>query len=319
MHGWPLAYLHREEKGPPARPGVIVCRAYRVPDIWSLTDDVAAFRLGRLLLNIAIVTGLTLVVGAAVEWYRRKHGTFLRFSLRTAAMSVVVCSMCFAWIHYRVARWIGQRPAIMQLEGAGARIQFDSILPEWIRELMSDNVGRPFDSVISVDLSYSDASDADLCQLESLPTVRSINLASTRISDSGLHQVGRLLQLDWLSLDNTKVTDQGLVHLRHLRFLECLNLDKTRIEGPGLKNLAGLDRLNILALRDSPLTDAGLEHLIGLPRLWVVYTSGTRITKPGASEFQARSQNHVTVDYRVFADFGKGDPSLRTDETDPFR
>jgi Leucine Rich repeat len=319
-HGWPLSYLHREEKVPPAPPGVIVCRVYRIPEIWSLTRDVADFRAAHLFVDVATVIGLTLVVAAAFEWYRRIHGTFVRFSLRTASVGVVVCSVFFAWIHYRVARWHAQRPAILRLESAGARIQYDSFLPEWIRELLCDRVGRPFDDVVSVDLSYSDATDADLCQLESLPSIRSLNLTSTRISDSGLQYVGRLLQLDWLSLQGTSITDRGLVYLQHLRSLECLDLEKTRVEGPGLEHVKTLHKLNILALRDGPLGDDGLQQLTGLPQLWVVYTSGTKITKSGANEFKAQSHNHLTIDYRIFADFGNGDPRWPgTAEEDPFR
>src|SRR5437879_4318031 len=70
QHGWPLSYLRREEPEPAYRPG-IRCRAYRVPDIWSLSADVAKFRLAHLLLNVVAVLTLTLVAGAAIELYRR--------------------------------------------------------------------------------------------------------------------------------------------------------------------------------------------------------------------------------------------------------
>jgi hypothetical protein len=242
---------------------------------------------------------LTLVLAASFEWYRRKHGTFVRFSLRTASIGVVACAVCFAWLHYRVAHWNRQLPAIVRLERAGARIQYDSILPAWIRELVNDKIGRPFDRVISIDLSYSDASDTDLRELESLPSVRSLDLAATRISDSALRHVGRLPHLNWLSLDNTAITDQGLDHLQNLRGLECLDLDETRIEGPGLKWLAGMEKLEIISLRNGPLRDDGLQNLIGLPQLWVVYTLGSKVTRRGADEFKARSQKHVCVDYGV--------------------
>src|SRR5262245_46923565 len=78
-HGWPLTYLHREEPEPPHQPGVIRCRAYRLPDIWSLTADVAEFRLASMLGNTAVALILTTVAGAAIEYFRRINGTFLRF------------------------------------------------------------------------------------------------------------------------------------------------------------------------------------------------------------------------------------------------
>src|SRR5262249_16941455 len=234
--------------------------------------------------------------------------------------AIIVLSVILAWVHYRVANWHRQQPAIVALEWAGGRVQYTSILPEWIRELMNDSIGRPFDEVISVDLSYTKASDDDLCQLELLPTIRSLDLAQMRVSNSGLRHINHLDRLMWLSLDDTQISDAGLVHLKTLRSLECLGLDKTRVEGFGLIHLQGLEKLNIISVRDGPLGDSGLQHLTALPRLWTVYTSGSRVSRAGADVFRERSHNHIFVEYRYAADFGSGtSTSLGAGDADPFR
>jgi hypothetical protein len=297
-HGWPFSYLHRQEPDPPYREGVVVCRCYVVPDIWSMTTFVAEFRPFWLVANGVVVLILTGISAAAIEYCRRMSGTFSRFSLRTACIGVVVLSVFFAWLHYRVARWNHMRPAIEQLVRTGARIQYVCELPEWIRELIGDRFGRPFDTVWLVDFSYTDATDGDLGALKLLLTTRSLNLASTRITDAGLQVVADLTRLDWLSLENTNVTDSGLASLKDLRSLECLDLDQTQVKGPGLQHLSKMDRLWCVSLRDTPLNDEGLMHLVHLPKLSTVYNDRTRVTRTGAEQFRAQSRKHIFVDWR---------------------
>jgi hypothetical protein len=284
-HGWPLTYLYRVDDFP------------MTPAIWTLTEDVAEFRSVCLAANVAAAIGLGLVATAAFEWWRRRHGTLTRFSLRAALIAVVACSLLFAWLSHRVARWRQQRAAIVRIERAGGAVRYDSILPEWSRNMLNDRLGRPFDEVFWIDLAYTDVSDSDLKHLALLPNVRSLDLKHTRVTDAGLVHVGRLRQLNWLSLEHTAISDRGLVHLQHLTRLECLGLDETRICGSGLRHLKRLHSLEIIAIRDTPLTDDGLTHLTGLPKLWCVYTDRTKVTESGASDFEENSQKHVIVDY----------------------
>jgi hypothetical protein len=309
-HGWPFVYLHRVAPVP-SKPPAIVCYIYSFPAIWSLTEDVEQFRPLLLLANLGVLIVLGLLTAAAWEWWRRRHGSFWQFSLRTTILVTIASSIFFGWIGHRVARWHSQRAAMVQLESAGARIQYDLLLPEWLRELLNDDIGRPFDNVWSVDLSYTGAPDDALPPLVLLPELESLDLSSTQITDAGLRHIAHLQNLDWLSLDDTAVTDEGLVHLQHLHRLKCLGLDETNIAGAGLRHLTGLHTLEIMGICDTPLTDDGLRHLAGLPKLGIVYTRGTKITESGATQFEAQSVNHVMVDYDWGAEY-------ETDTDNPF-
>ncbi|MCE9605486.1 MAG: hypothetical protein K8U03_11365 [Planctomycetia bacterium] len=249
-----------------------------------------------LIANACVAVGIGLVVASGIEWWRRRYGTLLKFRLRTAAIGVVLCSLFFAWIAHRVARWDRQHEAVLGLERVGATIGYDCLLPEWLRESLSDEIGRPFDEVSSVSLSYSDVSDDDLRHLKLLTGIRSLDLANTHVTDSGLVHVSHCHELDWLSLNRTAITDQGLIHLATMIKLGSLGLDATQVAGPGLCHLKSLNELEYLAIRDCPLTDLGLDYLVDLPKLSVVYTSGSRISGNGAADFQKRSRQHVYVE-----------------------
>jgi hypothetical protein len=64
---------------------------------WPLATDAAEWRLGYLLLNLAVMIAIPLAVAAATEWWARRHGGLLRFRLVDLALFILICSLALAW------------------------------------------------------------------------------------------------------------------------------------------------------------------------------------------------------------------------------
>jgi Leucine-rich repeat (LRR) protein len=159
--------------------------------------------------------------------------------------------------------------------------------------------------LVSVDLSQTGASDADLAFLGGLGELRELRLTDTGIGDRGLARLSELKGLRTLALNGTNVTDAGIVHLRPLaelreldlsrtvigdaglvhleplKNLQHLNLYATRFTDAGLAHVGTLSGLQILYLADMPVTDVGLSHLRGLTELRVLHLNGARVSDAG--------------------------------------
>jgi hypothetical protein len=115
--------------------------------------------------------------------------------------------------------------------------------------------------VESIDLSKTQATDADVASLgllasapeyyvddelamdTGLPYLRGIRstfelrLGDTKITDAALSHAARLPNLIWLDLSGTRITDEGLRRLRALSQLESLNLLDTRVSDEAIADL----------------------------------------------------------------------------------
>ncbi|MEX0612674.1 MAG: hypothetical protein WD229_11195 [Pirellulales bacterium] len=116
--------------------------------------------------------------------------------------------------------------------------------------------------ILEVDFSQSKVTDADLAQLQELPSIRILNF------------------------HNTAITDEGLKHLVGLPDLVLLDLSKTKVTDKGLAQLAGFTNLKRLSLLDLPVTDASIAHLKVLKTLDSVGIRGTKITPAGVEELK---------------------------------
>ncbi len=105
---------------------------------------------------------------------------------------------------------------------------------------------------------------------EELPgkPVVSVDLSSTTVTDADLKDLTPLTQLQWLDLGETQVTDEGLKHLDALTQLHSLNLRDTQVTDEGLKHLAALTQLQWVGLMWTKVTDAGLKNLIAALPMW---------------------------------------------------
>jgi hypothetical protein len=94
-----------------------------------------------------------------------------------------------------------------------------------------------WDDAVTVDLSGTRVSDADLVHLHALPTLRGLWLHETGITDAGLTHLETLSGLQTLNLAGTAVTDAGLSHLERLPGLRYLNLTDTQATSAGVEAL----------------------------------------------------------------------------------
>ncbi|MCZ6767530.1 MAG: hypothetical protein O7D32_11440 [bacterium] len=122
--------------------------------------------------------------------------------------------------------------------------------------------------VISVDLSATQVSDAELAHLKALASLQILHLFNTQIGDTGLIHLQGMTDLRELGLGRTRITDEGLVHLKDLTSLQTLDFSWcSRITGAGLEHLKELTNLRDLSLYKTKVTDAGLVHLKGMTDL----------------------------------------------------
>ncbi|MBW3542078.1 MAG: hypothetical protein KY476_17550 [Planctomycetes bacterium] len=138
----------------------------------------------------------------------------------------------------------------------------------------------------ALDLSLSDAGDADLAALRGRTSLRMLNLGGRPVTDAGLEHVASLAGLEELWLSNTRVTSEGLRHLKGLKNLRALSLTNTAVGDDGLESLAQLPRLEILHLAGTKVTDAGIDHLRNLTRLDKLWLKGTDVSADGFSNIR---------------------------------
>jgi hypothetical protein len=155
-----------------------------------------------------------------------------------------------------------QHAAIREVERVGGQFDTEPREPQWLRQFVGEERMEQFDAVVYVDLEGSDATDATLNYIASLPDLEYLSLSDTRVSDWGLSRLSELTRLQWLDLDGTQVTDRGLASLKSLRALRSLRLRSTQVSGAGLPQLVGLAGLQELYLDDTAEADAGVADLL---------------------------------------------------------
>src|SRR4029077_1065447 len=111
-----------------------------------------------------------------------------------------------------------QQVAIREIERCGGIVgyDFETRIPEWIRDLFDEDEMVPLESldrVVSVDL-WMRATDAMVAYLEELVSLKEINLAESPVTDAGLAHLTKLTRLEELRLNGTEVTDAGVARLQ---------------------------------------------------------------------------------------------------------
>lgn len=232
--------------------------------------------------TVLATMALMLLWFLAALCFRRRF----QFSIRSLLMLTVVVAIPSSWLAVELQNARKQRAAIKVIELAGGRANYDdgtfgtspASTPAWLSPLFGDDF---FVNVAFVELAGSEATDATLECLDSLPQLRTLNLRKTCVTDAGLRHLEGLHQLLELKLGDTHATDASLEYLGQMPHLFGLDLYKARISDAGLKHLKGLTELAELSLNDTRVTNAGLEHLEGLTRLEDLYLNDTEITDAG--------------------------------------
>ena len=213
------------------------------------------------------------------------------------------------WMAVEVRRAWRQKEAVAEMGGTAT---YDYMLnaqgkpmsdanppgPSWLRRLLGNDL---FANVVSLDLRWSDVTDATVEHLDALTQLQSLDLSGcedhrrgatasrdtgatqtldlsgTRISDAGLQHLDTLGQLQSLDLSRTRSPTRGYGTSGAMGQLQSLDLSGTKITDAGLACLAGLKNLRNLCLGNTLITDAGLEHLAGLSQLRSLDVGGTRL------------------------------------------
>ena len=142
---------------------------------------------------------------------------FLRFSLRTLLLFMLVVCVAVGWKFERVRK---QREAVAWVHEMGGTVYYDFEFgggfsvelaaeprgPEWLRKWL----GRDFfDDVAYVDLRGTQVSD--VTALAKLTKLKRLNLSNTQVSD--VTPLAKLT-LTWLYLDRTQVSEQAIDQLK---------------------------------------------------------------------------------------------------------
>jgi thiol-disulfide isomerase/thioredoxin len=113
-----------------------------------------------------------------------------------------------------------------------------------------------------------------------------VDLSGTRVTDAELKKLKELKGLQTLYLDGARVTDAGLKELKELKGLRKLDLSGTQVTDAGLRDFQELKELRHLDLRGTRVTDAGLKELKELKALRQLFLGGTKVTDEGVAEFK---------------------------------
>jgi Leucine-rich repeat (LRR) protein len=143
--------------------------------------------------------------------------------------------------------------------------------------------------VRTLDLSYTEVSDADLAHLQALTALQSLDLSNTEMSDAGLAHLQTLTALQSLDLSFTQVSDAGLAHLESLTSLQALYLSFTQVSDAGLVHLQPLINLQSLNLSATDVSDGGLVHLQLLSNLQSLNLSDTQVSDTSLVHLQLLS------------------------------
>ena len=158
-----------------------------------------------------------------------------------------------------------EQQVIPRIEEWGGFVDKETVVPEWLRELVGEDQLKKFkvfERVTLVDLHGTEITDAEIAHLSGLANLKWLSLSGTKVSDAGLVHLRGLANLHYLALFGTKkVTDTGLEHLSNLTDLTHLGLDGTKVTDGGLVHLIKLTSLTDLGLDFTGVTENGVGEL----------------------------------------------------------
>jgi hypothetical protein len=216
-----------------------------------------------------------------------------QFSRRKRLAFAVFCVIACGAIGIRAQQAERQREEAAAIEELGGIVYWPNPpVPMSLWGLVGNGF---FNSVETVALGGSKATDAVLDHVKWLDQLRELDLCNTKVTDAGLEEIKGLTKLQSLCLHGTSVTDAGLERLQGLPELRSLCLDGTQVTDAGLGYLQGLTNLRFLHLRRTRVTDAGLEQLKAFTKLQTVSLGGTKVTDGAMKKFQQASRRCLLV------------------------
>ncbi|KAJ0965929.1 hypothetical protein J5N97_027067 [Dioscorea zingiberensis] len=155
-----------------------------------------------------------------------------------------------------------------------------------VKDSWMDIISSQGQSLLSLDVSYSDITDSGLSHLKDCSNLQNFTFNfSDQISCHGLEFMSGLSNLTSLSFKRSNaITAEGMKAFTHLVNLVKLDLERClKIHG-GLVHLKGLKNLESLNFRCcNCITDTDMKPLSGLTNLKELQMSCTRVTDAGIS------------------------------------
>jgi Leucine-rich repeat (LRR) protein len=150
-----------------------------------------------------------------------KHRRWLRYSLITLLVLVVIAGVTMTWIGRTMRAWAQRTEVVEAIANAGGRVRLDFQIDEsgnriaearphastWFRSLTNDNLGG---NAVEAEVPTNDA----LEDIDILPNLRILDLISSGITDACLPHLEHLSQLESLHLHETKLTEQGILKIQ---------------------------------------------------------------------------------------------------------
>ncbi|MFT5327538.1 MAG: putative small secreted protein [Planctomycetaceae bacterium] len=163
-----------------------------------------------------------------------------------AAAAITEVDMHGARVSATGLSYLSKLPNLESLDASSTRIGEDSLVA----------IGQS-QSLRSINLSNSDASDRVVGELSKIPHLQTLNLANTRISTDAARSLGEMRELTDLSLMGT-ATDQMVAGLTALP-IRRLDLSRSQITNASLPILLQIPTLESLNVDWCPVTGDGFK------------------------------------------------------------
>ena len=217
----------------------------------------------------------------------KSRRSWLRFSLRSMMLLVVVIAVPMAW---KVNRARNQRVVVAELRKLSAGIIYDYQIvngiydpnlpqpgPKWLTDFLGKEY---FIEVHHIAVDGPQVNDETIALISKLPGVVSVALvdrtSGAGITDDGMAHFAEMANLEILVLRSDRITGTGLMHLSGLRRLKILG-SSGRITDEALEQISKLEHLELLHLSQAALiTDRGLAHIAKLHNLRSLGIGGNR-------------------------------------------
>jgi Leucine Rich repeat len=180
---------------------------------------------------------------------------------------------------------------IVQIYGDG--IEFDDTICEPISKIPS---------VVRVDLSQSDVTDAGITQLSKMKQLKALNISKTLVKGSCLQALSGP-ELLFLDISENNLDHSNYKYLALLDHLVSARFNCDNLTDESLKSIGQMKSLRALEIRGNlKLTDDGMKYLFPLKNLQHVTIRDARITVSGVEALLKNTKmKTLTVEDKILA------------------
>lgn len=271
-HGWPLFYF---------------CHRRSHPSYWCFSDlnGLGDFNWFVVAINTFVAFAFAGLAAGACEYWRRRSGHRLRFSLRTFLMGMGLIAVILALVARDLQRGFYQRRVLDELGSfAGMSVDREPRVLDCFRSLLGRHMpGR----LVGLNLFFSESPPGSPPDFGSFPHLRRLKLGDVYLTREWVDQMARL-QLDELhvlpsgiggnrsevlsalasvpklkSLQfiGSEIEDRDLAALARAKDLEVLHIISTKLTGRSFEHLAQLKKVTWLSIHDADLSNADFQPL----------------------------------------------------------